>query len=104
MHANTATTSRPPLAPLNGAGIRWSADDEAAANAEGWCVSRTSDGFDEIQKLDDAARFTGDSAAIAHVYWMVGTGSDLHRRALLFTLRAGNRWPYNPALTFPPVE
>jgi hypothetical protein len=69
----------------------WSAHDEAAANAEGWCVSNSSDGFDEIQRLDDAGKFREDAAAIAHVYWRARTGSDLHRRAVLYTLRDDNR-------------
>ncbi len=74
--------------------LRWTKKDEAAANKEGWCVSRTSDGFDEIQRLDDKEVFYEDAAAIAHVYWMAGTGSVLHRKAIKYTLREGNVWPY----------
>ena len=73
---------------------RWTAADDAAAAAEGWIVSNTGDGFDEIQRLDETGAFHEDAAAIAHVYWMAGTGSELHRRAILHTLRDGNVWAY----------
>jgi hypothetical protein len=75
----------------------WSEQDADAAASEGWIVSRTSDGFDEIQKADDADVFTEDAQAIAHVYWMAGTGSDLHKRAIAHTLRDGNAWTYTQA-------
>lgn len=75
----------------------WSEKDADAAASEGWIVSRTSDGFDEIQKADDADVFTEDAQAIAHVYWMAGTGSEMHKRAIAYTLRPGNAWPYTQA-------
>ena len=76
--------------------VVWTPADDAAAAAAGWVVSNTSDGFDEIQRLDEAEVFHEDAAAIAHVYWMAGTGSELHRRAILYTLRDGNAWAYPP--------
>ena len=74
--------------------INWTLDDERRANIEGWCVSNSSDGCDEIQRLDEAEVFHEDGAAIAHVYWMAGTGSVLHKKAILYTLRDGNVWEY----------
>jgi len=69
----------------------WTADDEVAANAEGWCVSNCIDGGDEIQRLDEAERFSEDVSAIAWVYWNATAGSALHRKALAYTLRDDNR-------------
>lgn len=80
----------------------WSRADADAAEAEGWCVSTTGSGYDEIQRLDEMERFPSDVDAISHVYWMAGTGgSDLHRRAILYTLRDGNRWPYDQNRRYP---
>lgn len=75
----------------------WTEDDDSVATSEGWLVSRTSDGFHEIQKVDDADVFTEDTQAIAHVYWMAGTGSEVHKRAIAYTLRDGNEWTYTQA-------
>jgi hypothetical protein len=67
--------------------IYWDGQDEAAANAEGWCVSETSEGYIEIEKLDESEVFGDDSDAIAFVYDMaVRHKSELHRRAIEFTL------------------
>ena len=76
----------------------WTAEDEAAANAEGWCISNANNeetAF-EIQRLDEAEVFDEDIGAIAHVYWMAGAGSVLHRKAIEYTLRPGWEWAYTP--------
>ena len=75
----------------------WSEQDASAASVEGWCVSDTSDGFAEIQRIDETEVFGEDAQAIAHVYWMAGTGSEVHKRAIAYTLRDGNTWPYTQA-------
>lgn len=75
----------------------WSEQDASAASVEGWCVSDTSDGFAEIQRIDETEVFGEDAQAIAHVYWMAGTGSDVHKRAITYTLRDGNTWTYTQA-------
>ena len=72
----------------------FSKEEEQQMNNEGWCVSNTSLGFDEIQRIDEYDKFESDAAAIAHVYWMAGTGSALHKKAIDFTLREGNTWEY----------
>lgn len=77
--------------------VAWTADDDSVATSEGWLVSHTSGGFHEIQKVDDADVFTEDTQAIAHVYWMAGTGSEVHKRAIAYTLRDGNEWTYTQA-------
>ena len=94
-HAAALADARRALAAHEAAAEVWTPDDDAAAASEGWIVSNTSDGFDEIQRLDEAGAFHEDAAAIAHVYWMAGTGSELHRRAILYTLRDGNTWTYS---------
>lgn len=76
----------------------WTRHDDAAALREGWLISNSSDGCDEIQRHDEAEIFPGDAEAIAHVYWKAGAGSDLHRRAIAHTLREGNRWTYERPL------
>ena len=85
------------LAELRGKAEDWTHADEAAANTEGWCVSNSSDGCVEIQRLDEAEVFSEDGAAIAHVYWSAGAGSALHQKALAVTLRGSNRWTYTLA-------
>ena len=75
----------------------WSEQDATTASAEGWCVSDTSDGFAEIQRIDETEVFSEDAQAITHVYWMAGTGSEVHKRAIAYTLRDGNTWPYTQA-------
>lgn len=75
----------------------WSEEGATTASAEGWCVSDTSDGFAEIQRIDETEVFGEDAQAIAHVYWMAGTGSEIHKRAIAYTLRDGNAWPYTQA-------
>lgn len=75
----------------------WSEEDATTASSEGWCVSDTSDGFAEIQRIDETEVFGEDAQAIAHVYWMAGTGSEVHKRAITYTLRDGNTWPYTQA-------
>ena len=75
----------------------WSEQDATTASAEGWCVSDTSDGFAEIQRIDETEVFSEDAQAIAHVYWMAGTGSEAHKRAIAYTLRDGNTWSYTQA-------
>ena len=40
----------------------WDEEDALEAKAEGWCISNTSDGFDEIQRLDEAEVFHEDAA------------------------------------------
>ena len=65
-------------------------EDEKQMYDEGWCVSNTNLGFYEIQRIDELEKFDSDAAAIAHIYWMAGTGSVLHKKAIEFTLREGN--------------
>jgi hypothetical protein len=75
--------------------LTWTLADEDAANNEGWCVSETSEGYDEIQRLDESNIFATDAEAIAHVYWMATAQNELHRKALFYTLREENKAP-NP--------
>lgn len=76
----------------------WARQDEAAAMREGWYISNSSEGCDEIQRHPWSEIFPSDAEAIAHVYWKAGTGSDLHRRAIAYTLRDGNSWAYERPL------
>lgn len=76
----------------------WTLQDEAAAMRDGWYISHSPEGCDEIVRHDDAEIFLSDAEAIAHVYWKAGTGSDLHRRAIAYTLREGNSWDYERPL------
>src|SRR5690348_6833501 len=43
----------------------WTAADADNAREDGWCLSERSDGFLEIQKLDECSRFESDVAAQA---------------------------------------
>jgi hypothetical protein len=67
--------------------IPWSRQDCDATTPEGWCLSSTSHGHLEIQRIDQPEdgsepRFAGDDEAIAYVTELAATGSDLHARAL----------------------
>lgn len=46
----------------------WSARDDGFARREGWLMAVRDDGRAEIQRLDEAAVFDSDAAAVAHVY------------------------------------
>lgn len=67
----------------------WTDFDQKRATSEGWLISDRSDGKLEIQRLDEAEKFAGDAAAIAHVYWRALEGSPLHRKAIRYTVADG---------------
>jgi len=68
----------------------WTQHDDAAALREGWLISNSSEGLDEIQRHDEDESFHSDAEAIAYVYWRAQEGSELHRRAMAYTLREDN--------------
>lgn len=69
----------------------WTDADERAANREGWLISNSSEGWMEVQKVDDCPLFATDAEAIAFVYRRAVEGSSLHARALAFTVPNGPR-------------
>lgn len=77
--------------------LDWTPEDSDAATKEGWavfscyCSNSRPEGFEEIQRVDEAGVFESDNEAIAHVYFRATEGSVLHRKALLYTLlKEGN--------------
>lgn len=83
--ANTAAPMIQPSA--------WTEADSASASAEGWGVFHVDGCYYDIQKCDEADVFPEDPAAVWHVFTLATSGSQLHRRALLFVLREDNVCP-----------
>ncbi len=73
---------------------KWTPEDAAAAQAEGWDVFECdSDRYGkqlDIEKCDDAEVFAEDTLAVFHVYDRALTGSALHRKALAVVLAESN--------------
>lgn len=67
-------------------GGEWSADNSAAASAEGWDVSdnggTSEDGSPLLERVDDMDTFDDDPAAWVHVVARALDGSPLHCKAL----------------------
>jgi hypothetical protein len=63
---------------------KFTTEEHAAAEAEGWWLSERDDGFYEIQRFDEdpQRRFYSDWEAHHHVTQRANEGSRLHVRAL----------------------
>lgn len=72
--------------------VPWTPEDSAAATKEGWDIFESGFGH-EIQRVDEpdgdgsSPKFNSDAEAIAHVYWLAHEDSDLHLRAMLYSLQ-----------------
>lgn len=72
----------------------WTAQDSAAAAAEGWDLISWTAGEGktgetlEIHYVDDKDLFTSDAAALMHVYAKALDGSYLHQKALQLSLQS----------------
>lgn len=70
------------------AGEKWTAEDDAAAQKEGWSLFVCSgsqyipEGAYDIQKADDVGIFNSDDAALLHVNAFADLGFELHKKAL----------------------
>lgn len=73
-----------PLAPP---GLTQSEHD--AALIDGWCISNDPEGAYVIMRDDAAGKFASDLECLGHVYKRAREGSDLHRKAIDYTVRAG---------------
>lgn len=67
-------------------GFPFTDDEIAQITAEGWCISNDSSERTDIQRLDDADVFFNDALAVYHVFTKAREGSELHRRALAYTI------------------
>jgi len=68
----------------------WTAEDNAAASAEGWnlfTIDRASGEQLDIQREDEKEIFASDGAALMHIYKHAMDGSVLHQKALQLSLQ-----------------
>lgn len=69
--------------------IEWSASDSAAAVQQGWDMFEVSADrtYFAIQRCDESGAFADDEEAVFFVYRQALQGSELHRRAIKYTLQ-----------------
>jgi hypothetical protein len=71
----------------------WTAEDSAAALAEGWDIFCVDGSYHDIQRYDEADVYSEDTQAIADVVWRASAGSALHRKALAIITHPTNHPP-----------
>ena len=63
----------------------WTPEDSLNASKEGWNLFECEGSFD-FQREDEDSIFASDAEALAWVFAMATSGSDLHYRAMTFLL------------------